>query len=749
MRKRPMCLACLLLLLGMLLFSSGASDKDADRKISGNDSVSVEGQVYKREEKANSLQIYLKNISIIQPGQTGSQNTSQPENAENYGAMLEKSNLLIRLDKNQNKIKIGTYVRAAGILKEPEKATNPGQFDFARYYAAKGIYYILDDARTLAVSGSYDLILETLCSLRETLAKKFDEIGGEDAGFLQAMLLGEKSNLEEEMKDLYQLGGISHILAISGLHISLLGMALYKWLRKHGTGFLCAGLISGLLMAAYCVMTGFGVSAKRALLMYLVYLGAQIFGRTYDLLSGLAFSAVVILTGSPELLGDVSFLLSFLAILGLGTLQPLIASIFHVNNKIILGILSGAAIQIITVPVSLWFFYETSLFGLVLNLIVLPLLPLVLAFGAAGAAVGFISIKAGIICFAPCHYLLKLYELLCRLAASLPGSRIVLGQPEIWQLFVYYGLIAGLFLGARIYGRFTDSSRVPGCLGGAAFLAALGTVLVLDTSSGLRITFLDVGQGDGICIQSDTGKVYFIDGGSSSEKSVGKYRIIPFLKYYGISYLDGLILTHGDEDHINGARELIEGKEGIGIGCLILPDVSTDDEIYRELESLAKERRIPVQYLNSGMSIQEKDGLSLVCLHPAAGYKASSRNGESSVIMLSYGSFRALFTGDLEEAEERMLLRQQAFSRVDVLKAAHHGSKNSTTDEFLQVTRPEAAVISCGEGNRYGHPHKELLLRLGEAGCRSYLTKDLGAVQVVTDGDRYTLSCGARPSGRM
>ena len=245
-------------------------------------------------------------------------------------------------------------------------------------------------------------------------------------------------------------------------------------------------------MAAYCVMTGFGVSAKRALLMYLVYLGAQIFGRTYDLLSGLAFSAVVILTGSPELLGDVSFLLSFLAILGLGTLQPLIASIFHVNNKIILGILSGAAIQIITVPVSLWFFYETSLFGLVLNLIVVPLLPLVLAFGAAGAAVGFISIKAGIICFAPCHYLLKLYELLCRLAASLPGSRIVLGRPEIWQLFVYYGLIAGLFLGARIYGRFTDSSRVPGYLGGAAFLAALGTVLVLDTSSGLRITFLDV-----------------------------------------------------------------------------------------------------------------------------------------------------------------------------------------------------------------------------------------------------------------
>ncbi|WP_281550210.1 ComEC/Rec2 family competence protein [Murimonas intestini] len=194
---------------------------------------------------------------------------------------------------------------------------------------------------------------------------------------------------------------------------------------------------------------------------------------------------------------------------------------------------------------------------------------------------------------------------------------------------------------------------------------------------------------------------------------------------------------------------LIEGKEGIGIGCLILPDVSTDDEIYRELESLAKEKRIPVQYLNSGMSIQEKDGLSLVCLHPAAGYKALSRNGESSVIMLSYGSFRALFTGDLEEAEERMLLRQQAFSRVDVLKTAHHGSRNSTTDEFLQVTKPEAAVISCGEGNRYGHPHKELLLRLGEAGCRSYLTKDLGAVQVVTDGDRYTLSCGARPSGRI
>lgn len=745
-------MACLLLLLGMLLFSSGTSDEDGGRKISGKYSVCVRGQVYKREEKANSLQIYLKNISMIQPGRSGNPNTSQPENRTIYGQVLEKSNLLVRLDKEQKKLKIGTYVQVSGILKEPEKASNPGQFDFAQYYGAKEIYYILDDAVIEAVSDSYDFILEVLSSIRERLTEQFEKVGGEDAGFLEAMLLGEKSNLDEEMKDLYQAGGISHILAISGLHISLLGMALYKWLRKRGFSFWQAGLISGLLMAAYCVMTGFGVSAKRALLMYLVYLGAQIFGRTYDLLSALAFSAVIILIDSPGLLGDVSFLLSFLAILGLGTLQPLISTIYPVNNKIISGILSGAAIQIITIPVSLWFFYETSLFGLLLNLIVLPLLPLLLALGAAGAAAGFISTEAGILCFAPCHYMLKLYEMLCRLAASLPGSRIVMGRPKIWQICVYYGLTAGIFLGIWICRRGdrgkTACSRQRGIkpakssaryILGAVFLASLWMVLNLDFSSGLRITFLDVGQGDGICIQTDEGKVFFIDGGSSSEKSVGKYRLAPFLKYYGVSYLDGLILTHGDEDHISGAKELIEGDEGIGIGCLMLPDVRTEDDIYRELETLALDHGIPVQRLNSGMGISDDDGLSLVCLHPASGYKASSRNGESIVILLSYGNFRALFTGDLEEEEERMLLKQQAFSKINILKTAHHGSKNSTTDEFLRVTSPDAAVISCGEGNRYGHPHKELLERLEEAGCRFYLTKDLGAVQVVTDGINYTV----------
>lgn len=224
---------------------------------------------------------------------------------------------------------------------------------------------------------------------------------------------------------------------------------------------------------------------------------------------------------------------------------------------------------------------------------------------------------------------------------------------------------------------------------------------------------------------------------------VGEYRILPFLKSQGASRLDAVFVTHPDEDHCNGIRELLaEGeKQGIRIGALILPDIagSARGEAYLALEEAAEESGVPVAYISRGQRIKS-GGLSLLCLHPGEGVSSGEPNEYSIVLGLLYKGFSALLTGDVEGAGERQLTRilqeNGEFQKVTVLKAAHHGSRNSTGADFLEASRPGLAVISAGKNNKYGHPHGELIERLEEGGCVIYETAKDGAVTVRAEGSK-------------
>lgn len=252
-----------------------------------------------------------------------------------------------------------------------------------------------------------------------------------------------------------------------------------------------------------------------------------------------------------------------------------------------------------------------------------------------------------------------------------------------------------------------------------------------------------MGQGDCIYIENGNKSRYLVDGGSSSVSGVGEYRIIPFLKLRGASRLDAVFVTHPDEDHCNGIRELLtEGKrQGITICAMVLPDVSENarSESYLELVKEAGKRGVPVAYISRGQAIK-KGELSLECLHPAAGGTLTEPNEYSMVLGLSCKGFEAMLTGDVENGGERELIRylqdKEDFRDITVLKAAHHGSKNSTSPEFLKIVRPRLAVVSAGKDNKYGHPHKELLGRLEGEGSLTYETAKEGAVTVEVWGRR-------------
>lgn len=250
---------------------------------------------------------------------------------------------------------------------------------------------------------------------------------------------------------------------------------------------------------------------------------------------------------------------------------------------------------------------------------------------------------------------------------------------------------------------------------------------------------LDVGQGDGLFLRTRDGMTCLIDGGSSDVKEVGRYRILPFLKERGVGRVDYVLVTHTDGDHISGIGELLEqaGEPGgIKVRTLLLSGQSAQEEAGVKLWRLAERAGTQVKLIKAGTLLKDKR-VQLCCLHPAQETSYGDKNAGSLVLRLTYGSFSMLLTGDLEETGEREILESSEELGSDILKAGHHGSRFSTTEEWLQRVQPALTLISCGQDNSYGHPHEETLERLREAGSRVLLTTEQGAITVRSDGRSF------------
>jgi competence protein ComEC len=308
-----------------------------------------------------------------------------------------------------------------------------------------------------------------------------------------------------------------------------------------------------------------------------------------------------------------------------------------------------------------------------------------------------------------------------------------------------------------------------------AILTIAVIILGVQNKRGITVTFLDVGQGDCICLQADNGEVYLFDGGSSSRSQAGKYIILPYLKQQGITYIDAIFISHPDSDHYNGIMELLAmGREsGVTVGRVVLPGIeesAREQEFGKLLEGagqvvenggvpmgevpaggvpMAKVpagdvpiREFPISYVAAGNS-WNSGNVRITCLHPAAGCRVADSNAYSQCFLVEYGGFSMLLTGDVEGEGENMLLRElidRQVKDITLLKVAHHGSRYSTSEELLDVLRPKLAVISCGKNNRYGHPHEDLLERFTDYGTIIYATPQTGAIWVEISGEQGSIS---------
>ncbi len=713
--RRPVCVFVLMFIillsipeiLGISLLYTKKGDPYLKEKITaGEDTVTITGVVDGTEERDGSARCLLKKVTLVTNDGTRS-----------------ISNVRLSLEEGEG-YPSGYVLSARGKIKLPQKATNPGQFDSELYYKVQKIGYTMYQPQITVEEAKMNTIREGLLEIRRRMRSRFMSVySKEDAGILSAMLLGDKNFLESEDKNSWQLGGISHMLAISGLHLTLIGMSLYQLLKRLGLPIsISAGFAMGVLVV-YAVFTGCSISTIRALIMFILAMGAPILKRTYDMPTALAIAVFLMLLENPYYLQYSAFQMSSSAVL--------ICCLFQKRSKMTVSLM----LYLGMLPLVLLAYSEIPLYSILLNLLLVPLLPFLLFSGFLGGMIG-VPIAS-----LPAAFLLKLIRGALSISTRLPFSSLILGKPKWYRILIYYILLS---IWAYLMKKYRNYKRRMLYLLLAPVLVFL---LTFHFDRRLTLTFLDVGQGDGCLITFPNQVTCLIDGGSSSAGQVGEYRILPAVKSYGIGTLDYVILTHMDSDHISGIKEILEmmakGETSLRIKTVLLPYLSQGNEKYEEMISLAEKADCRV------LIVREDDriGIGRAELHflnpdPLLDHGGEiDENGQCIVTALHYQDFDALLTGDVHgEGEEQVLDKlKQSQVHYEVLKVAHHGSRLSTSAEFLDEVRPNAGIISVGVNNSYGHPGAELLERLNEVGCMVYRTDRDGAIIVSTNGRKFTI----------
>lgn len=724
MKKRPLCILCLTFLMinGLIMLITGGQSylkvpaSSIFYGMEQSKEVLIQGQVYKKEHTSKYQTLYLKNNSI-----------------SFHDKSYYESQILV-YDDTFEEVKIGETVYLRGKLELFETARNPGNFDQRTYYARKGIRGFGWSMEIICITGKAHIIKEKLYQWRQEWKDLLlENMSEEHGGILSAILLSEKSEMEESTKELYQKNGIGHILAISGLHISFIGLGIYRIFRKAGCSYGLSGILSCIVLTGYVWMIGDSVSVIRAYIMLLLRIGADVCGRIYDMLTALIFSAAVTILNQPLYLMDAGFYLSYGAIIGILLIRPQLEKIVPSNLRVLKRFLPGIAINLALYPVLLWFYYEVPTYSLLLNLIVIPLMSWVMGLGVFGSLLCGISSSFGKILLLPVEMILKLYGILSEIGSKLPLSSIVFGKPSGWKIVIYYIILVLIVYYLHLCKTELLLKKIKWYVIG--IFIGLTLLFVKLPNGRLHITMVDVGQGDCIFIEGPYGKKYLIDGGSSDVSEVGKYRIEPYLKSQGAGTLDYVFVSHGDSDHFSGIQEMIERQEiGVKIKNMVLPVNYKNDKELIELAHLALVKGINVTVIEQGQSLLE-GRLKITCVQPGYEEQFLEGNAGSMVLDISFGSFDMLCTGDVENEGEDVLIQNMKGKDYDVLKVAHHGSKYSTQESFLQVTKPEVSLISSGEDNSYGHPHRETIERLRKAGSRIFQTAQQGAITLETDGD--------------
>ncbi len=786
-KGRFLCKVSLLILLLALISTYapwdllGAYDKASvvERSLSTGDQIVAEGTVYHKELKNDKVVYYLKNATV----KKGSK-------------ILKNISCIFKIDSEE--IPNNCKVNIVGKVKLFSVATNEGGFDTKVYYNSLGLLFEIEDVKLSGLSAGIFSREDFSYRIRQYFLKVYESyLHGEEAGFLASVVIGERGNLDNCLKELFQSVGIAHILAVSGLHVSVVCIALYNLLRKRGFSFFTSGIVSGFVAIMYGCVTGGSISSIRAIGMFLIYLGSQIAGESYDMLTALAVMSIFLLLENPLYVKNGSFILSFGAILGIYYVVLPISRIYgdytrerrkqkagKIKEYIVSSFIFSLGMTIAMLPLVTQLYYQTPIYSVFVNIVVLPLMPILLLAGLVSGVLGMIYLPLAKWPLFICHEIIYFFEMISDNASKLPGASLIVGHRTWREVIFYYvcvviivhyhekiirlaKVIKEVVANRNAIGEktnlITNIQRVEETLLQreskdkkeilitqkkqiviiVSLLIMIFIIWLIPRTGSFEIDILDVGQGDGIYINSGDGIHFFIDGGSTSSKEVGEYTILPFLKYKGVRSIDYWFVSHTDEDHISGLISLLESKYSIKNIVFTEYIPKEDNEALANIMNLAKENKTKVLYMKQGDIVGTKH-ISLKCVYPTeknANLYRDNVNALSLSLLLSYDSnmdgkreYTAFFGGDIASEQEQIIVQSGLVEHVNLLKVSHHGSRYSSDSKFLKELSPDIAVISCAKQNRYGHPADEAVSRLEKSGAQIMYTMNSGRIRVDSRG---------------
>ena len=677
-------------------------------------------------------------------------------------------------------VKIGNLVRITGGTSIIDEPSNEGEFNQKNYYRSDGITFIAFANGIEVTNEKYDKLRQKIYDIKILIKAQISKIFNDrDAGLFSAMVTGDKSGIDREQKKTFADNGIAHILAISGLHLSILGLALFELLRKRLSVNVSASFVS-IFILLYGIFIDAGPASLRAITMLFIRFLSLSIGRTYDSKNTLFIIAFIFIMIRPYLLFNAGFQFSYVAIYALNSeltvarIRKKITRIGELDdgdNRIV-GIKVDSfripAVVILTLflfPVTIYHYFTYPLYSIFVNLIVIPLMAFVLGFGLAGLGTSFLYLTLGKILAFVVHMIFIVYDKLCELVEFLPAHLLALGKPNLYEV-VYFYIV--LFLIIFIINKNTEDTlrdyklnRVKVAFDNEAKLALAhkyksgqlirillcvfailvsSVIISIRTHSDMRMTFISIGQGDSILIESKN-LILTIDGGSSSNTSNGQYILIPHIKSRAIDHIDFAFITHADADHTNGIIYLLENENEVNIYNLVLPITATDDYKFDKLKNAAKDRNVNIMYMKEEDTYKFHDEYFITVLSPNEGSLKNEKRDQNEMSLtfrLDYKNHSALFTGDIgKQTMGRMLKDEFAIKNldVDVLKVPHHGSKNSNVPEFFYMASPKFSVFSYGKNNNYGHPNLETVDSIADTGSVILKTGSSGQVDIYFDKD--------------
>ena len=647
------------------------------------------------------------------------------------------------LDPNKQPVppnlKLGNTIIFEATIYPLEEKRNPSQFHYKQYLASQNIHSQVGIRKIISITP--DNNRWRWSSIRKHVLNAIDNnFSQQTKSLAKALLIGYKNELVREQKISFSRAGLSHIMAVSGLHVGFLLLPFwflipFFWTFKYGKQIGMILLV--VILFIYAGLTDFSPSVTRASLVGILLAYGKLFHKVRDSKNLTAVAAVIILLINPSDLFSIGFQLSFGAVYIILLTAPVIQRWLPIwirlrwYGKPLMIIIISFIVQVGLFPLLAYYFGEFSLIGPFANAFVIPFLGIAVPYSLCILLVSFFAPMLAQTLNYPVEVFLRWLHQFVDFAGGLPWSWV---QVHIDSLLFFGVWIAIIFFIAslpipKLRWKFLAILLLASCLhqGQKVFHQLSGATL--------NLTFFDVGQGDAALVETPNGKHFLIDVGRwQPDYNSAKYIIIPHLKEEGIDKLDAIFLSHPHADHIGGILEIIST---IPIDTIYNSGTSYDSKLYESYYQQADEQKIPIKPLKAGDEIALDPALRMFVYGPQKSIAQSNVNNRSLILELIYGDTEFLFMGDAEEEQEKNILAAYPeLLNTDLLKVGHHGSKTSSNSFLLQATTPKIGIVSLAKSNRFGHPHRQASKRLNKNISLLHFTSLEGAIQYTSDGKR-------------